>query len=350
MEVFAGFYDEQNYILSNGLKSFEDDFAKYCDCKYGIGVANGHDALLIILKALGIGSGDEVILPAHTFIATALSIKNAGAVPVLADIDSQTFNIDPNSVESKITPKTRAIVPVHLYGNPCDMESISRIAENYNLHLIEDNAQSQGAEYQTQKTGSFGIMNFTSFYPTKNIGALGDGGMITTNSFEYAEKARQIRNYGKSSANEYSENGLNSRLDELQARILSVKLKYLDGWNNERNKIAKSYRKSLANVNQIQLPIETDESFCTYHIYPVLSRKRDHLRDHLRSRGIDTLIHYDKPIHLQPSFAYLGEVDARLPVAETICSRELSLPIYPGLTKEDVQLVCDEIKDFYNNS
>ena len=230
---FEQFYDDQNYILGNGLKKFEKEYARFNDVSYAVGTGNGHDALLIILKSLEVGKGDEVIIPAHTFIATALSIVNAGATPVLVEIDEHTFNIDSKKIEDKINDKTKAIVPVHLYGNPCDLDAIQAIALKYKLHVIEDNAQAQGAEYNGRKTGSLGIINFTSFYPTKNIGALGDGGMITTNSKELAEKTLAIRNYGKSLDNGYDLPGINSRLDELQARLLSVKLKYLEDWNSE---------------------------------------------------------------------------------------------------------------------
>jgi dTDP-4-amino-4,6-dideoxygalactose transaminase len=344
---FERFYDDHDYILGKGLEKFENEYANFNEVKYAIGAGNGHDALLIILKCLGIGKGDEVIIPAHTFIATALAVVNAGALPVLADVDEHTFNIHPMEIERKITQKTRAIVPVHLYGNPADLSSIRVIADKYQLPVIEDNAQAQGAEIGGKKTGGFGIMNFTSFYPTKNIGALGDGGMITTNSPEHAEKAKTFRNYGKTKDGEYSSIGTNSRLDELQARLLSVKLKYLRRWNEERIEIASLYEERLQNVEGIKLQSSYADARNVRHIFPVQADKRDELKDYLKSLGIDTLIHYKKPIHLQPAFSFLGHQSGGFPAAEKICREELSLPIYPGLKQEDVIYVCEAIKQFY---
>jgi dTDP-4-amino-4,6-dideoxygalactose transaminase len=256
---FERFYDGQNYIMGEGLHSFEKAFAEFNGVNHAIGVGNGHDALLIILKCLNFGASDEVILPAHTFIATALSVVNAGATPVLADIDERTFNIDPADLIRKITQKTKAIIPVHLYGNPADMNKIKTIAQEHHLHIIEDNAQAQGAMVGGQKTGSIGIMNFTSFYPTKNIGAFGDGGMITTNDVQLAEKAKAMRNYGKTRDGQFSLIGINSRLDELQARLLMLKLKYLEKWNRERIEIAEMYEKQLQNVGDIFLQSSLSE-------------------------------------------------------------------------------------------
>ena len=341
---FEQFYDDQNYILGNGLKRFEKEYASFSDVNYAVGTGNGHDALLIILKSLGIEQGDEVILPAHTFIATVLSIINAGATPVLVDVDEHTFNIDSKEIEDKITDKTKAIVPVHLYGNPCDLDAIQAIAIKYKLHVIEDNAQAQGAEYKGRKTGSLGILNFTSFYPTKNIGALGDGGMITTNSKELAEKTLAIRNYGKSMKDGYNLPGINSRLDELQARLLSVKLKYLKDWNVERIEIAEWYESQLKGINEIRLQTAESNSRNVRHIFPILTKKRDELRSYLYSKGIDTLIHYKKPIHLHEAFSRYKK--GSFPIAEHICDTELSLPIYPGLKEEEIFFICDQIKEF----
>lgn len=350
MDVFEKFYDDQDYILGKGLEQFEEEYAAFNDTKYAIGVGNGHDALVIILKSLGIGSGDEVIIPAHTFIATALSVVNAGATPVLVDVDEKSFNINPKLVEKRITEKTKAIVPVHIYGNPCDMDAITKIADKHNLIVIEDNAQAHGAKYKSQITGSIGMMNFTSFYPTKNLGAFGDGGMITTNSQELLDKAKSFRNYGKSENASYSEIGLNSRLDELQACLLSQKLNYLNKWNDERREIANWYTSELKDVKEISLQIIDSQSKSVYHIFPVLSKKRDKLKKYLKSKGIDTLIHYEKSIHLHESFAYLNQNKGNFPVAEAISNQELSLPIYPGLSKQEVNFVCDQIKSFYTHN
>ena len=345
--VFEKFYDGQDYILGKGLEQFENEYARFNDVKFAIGVGNGHDALLIILKALGIGAGDEVIIPAHTFIATALSVINVGATPVLVDVDKYSFDIDPNLIEEKITRRTKAIVPVHLYGTPCDMDAIETISQKHTLHIIEDNAQAQGAIYKSKKTGSFGIMNFTSFYPTKNIGALGDGGMITTNSEELSIKAKSIRNYGKSMDGSYKEVGLNSRLDELQARLLNAKLKHLNQWNEERRQIASWYERELKKVEEIRMSSVYPQSKSVYHIFPILSNTRNELKKHLKSMGIDTQIHYEKPIHLHKSFSFLNHINGDFLVTEEICNKELSLPIYPGLKQEDIIYICKQIRKFY---
>ena len=346
---FERFYDEQKYIMGEGLEAFEKAYADFNGAEHAIGVGNGHDALFIILKCLNIGAGDEVILPAHTFIATALSVVNAGATPVLADIDSDTFNIDPAEFSRKITKKTRAIVPVHLYGNPSDMIKIQSIANEHQLHMIEDNAQAQGAIIERRRTGSFGVMNFTSFYPTKNIGAFGDGGMITTDDMLLAGKARAMRNYGKTSDGQFSLIGINSRLDELQARLLMIKLKYLEKWNRERITIAKLYEEQLSNVGDIRFQTSYQSSMNVRHIFPICTAKRDKLKTYLKTRGVDTLIHYEKPIHLHPSFAFLGKRSGSFPKSEAICINELSLPIYPGMGKKDIFYVCEQIREFFAN-
>lgn len=305
-DVFEQFYDSQNYILGNGVKQFEKEYAKFNNVNCAIGVGNGHDALLIILKVLGIGNGDEVMLPAHTFIATALSVKNAGAIPILTDVDENSYNINAKLIEQKITKKTKAIISVHMYGTPCEMDAIQVIANKHKLHVIEDNAQAQGAEYKQKKTGSFGIMNFTSFYPTKNLGALGDGGMISTNSEDLSQRAKAFRNYGKSMNGSYSELGINSRLDELQARLLSIKLKHLKKWNEERIQIASWYEMELDGIEVIQFQSIDSQSKSVRHVFPMLSKNRTQLKEHLKSKGIDTLIHYEKPIHFHDAFSFLN--------------------------------------------
>ncbi len=344
---FERFYDDQKYISGQGLEKFETEYSKFNQINYAIGVGNGHDALLLAMKCLNIGPGDEVIIPALTFIATALAVINAGATPVLADINDNSFCIDPKDIEPKINNKTRAIIPVHLYGNPCDMDSIKSITQKHKLHIIEDNAQAQGSEYKGQKTGSIGVINTTSFYPTKNIGAFGDGGLITTNSKELAEKARTLRNYGKSPDGHYSLKGINSRLDELQARLLSIKLKYLDGWNKERIEIANKYTSELANIGDLQLQNVRADCKNVRHIFPILTKKRNRLRNFLFSKGIETLIHYEKPIHFHGAFLSLGFEKENFPAAEKVCKSELSLPVYPGLKEEDIFHICHQIKNFY---
>lgn len=349
LQEFERFYDEQEYILGSGLEQFEHDYANYSQVDCAIGVGNGHDALLIALKCLDIGHGDEVILPAHTFIATALAVANAGGKPVLVDIDARTFNINADEIEQKINKNTRAIIPVHLYGNPCDMDTIESIAHENNLYIIEDNAQAQGAEVKGKRTGSLGILNIASFYPTKNIGALGDGGILTTNSTALAKKAKALRNYGRSSDGQYTTLGVNSRLDEWQARILGIKIKYLDRWNEQRIVLAAKYEARLKHVAEIQLQSILPYHKNVRHVFPILSERRKELRSFLFSKGIETLIHYEKPIHLHEAFSNLRYKKGGFPVAEKVCETELSLPIYPGLKQEDIEFICQRIDEFYMN-
>ena len=275
---------------------------------------------------------------------------NAGATPVLVDIDHTSFHINANLIEQRETKKTKAIVPVHLCGTPCAMDSILSIAKKYKLYVIEDKAQAQGAAYKSQKTGGLGIMNFTSFYPTKNIGTLGDGGMITTDSEELYNKAISVRNYGKSPNDGYSEIGMNSRLDELQARILSVKLKYLEKWNEERRKIASWYKKGLEGVEEIRMQSIDPNAISVYHLFPIISNSRNELKIHLKCMGVDTLIHYEEPIHLHESFSFLSHKKSDFPIAEDVCNKELSLPIYPGIDQNDVNSVCQQIRKFYSKN
>lgn len=347
LNAFERFYDDQNYILGSGLEQFEQEYANFSEMKYAIGVGNGHDALLIALKCLDIGDGDEVIIPAHTFIATALAVVNAGATPILVDINEDTLTIDVDEIEQKVTKNTRAIIPVHLYGNPCGMDAIEYIAQIHNLFMIEDNAQAHGAIHILEKTGSIGMMNIASFYPTKNIGALGDGGMITTNSGALAEKAKALRNYGKTSDGQYSIIGANSRLDELQARLLSIKLKCLDQWNEERMEIAAHYTSKLKNVGDIKFQYTMMECKNVRHVFPILTKKKDELRSFLDSTGIETLVHYEKPIHLHKAFSQLGYKKGSFPISEKVCETELSLPIYPGLKEEEIDFICQKIHDFF---
>ena len=346
VDAFKQFYRDQWYILGNRSKTFETNFAAYLGCKHVVGVASGHDALFLALKSLDIGDGDEVILPAHTFVATALAVVHSGASPILVDVDSKTGNIDPNKIEELISPRTRAIIPVHLYGNPCDMEALIDITKSNKLDIIEDFAQSHGAEFKGKKTGTIGHVNATSFYPIKNLGALGDAGAVTTNDDEIAEKIRKLRNYGGTDRNNIELPGYNSRLDELQAAILDVKLKYLDQWNAQRNEIAQIYIRELENSNSVNL-LEIMPNFqSSYHIFPVLSLQRDLLRTHLKNVGIETAIHYQRPVHLHHAFQSLGYKRGDFPNAEKICQTELSLPLFPGMTSQETHYVCDQIKSF----
>ncbi|MGP8216191.1 MAG: DegT/DnrJ/EryC1/StrS family aminotransferase [Bacteroidia bacterium] len=348
-EIFAQFekvYNSGQYILGENVKTFEKQFAEYYGTRYCAGVGNGLDALFLSLTALGIGNGDEVVVPSNTYIATVLAVTHAGAVPVFAE-PSETFNISPENVEQAITSRTKAIIPVHLYGQACDMTRIMELAERHSIYVIEDNAQAQGAMHKKRHTGSFGILNCTSFYPAKNIGALGDAGAITTNNKELNEKIRELGNYG--SRVKYVNNiiGYNSRLDEVQAAFLQVKLKYLDKWNKERVLIAEQYNNRLKEIGDLILPTVIAESTSVYHQYVIRTAKRDGLQEYLSRNNIGTLIHYPIPPHLQKAYSYLGFKKGDFPAAEKMADTCLSLPIYPGLTEDQVEFISGKIKSFF---
>ncbi len=345
--LFQVFYESNRYILGEKLKQFETEYANYIRVRYAVGVGNGYDALSIALQALEIGPGDEVIIPAHTFIATGLAVINCGADIVFADVDEKTYTITNEHIHSRIHSVTKAIIPVHLYGNPCDMEDIMKTANEHSAYVIEDNAQAQGGAYQESKTGSIGHINITSFYPTKNLGAMGDGGMITTNDRHLALKARKIRNYGHDGNDAYELSGVNSRLDELQAAILLTKLKYLDAWNEERIKIAEKYITLLSGIPDIILPQKELSSKHVYYVFPIRCSDRDLLKNYLYKKEVETLIHYPEPLHLLPPFQKFGYSKGSFPISEEICETELSLPVYPGMTDEMIGYVCETIREFY---
>jgi len=337
--------DSNWYILGKEVEKFESEFANYLGIKYCIGVGNGLEALHIILRAYGIGEGDEVIIPSNTYIATALAVSYAGAVPIMVEPNEQTYNINPDLIEEKITKKTKAIIPVHLYGQACDMDPINGVAWRYNLKVIEDAAQAHGATYKGKKCGALGDAAGFSFYPTKNLGALGDAGAITTNDKELAEKIRALRNYGseKHYYNKYM--GFNSRLDEIQSAILRVKLKYLEEFNRERKIIAQLYFKGLQDANII-LPYVPEWAEPVWHQFVIRSKKRDELQEYLKSKGIGTLIHYPLPIHLQEAYKHLVYKKGDFPIAEKIANEVLSLPIWVGLKKEEIKMIYKVIKNF----
>lgn len=347
IETFKTFLDDKRYILGKHVQTFENSWAAYCGCKYGIGVGNGYDAIMLCLSALEIGNKDEVIVPAHTFAASVLPIINCGAKPVLVDADPLNFNISTQKIEDKINANTKAILAVHLYGNPCEMEKLVRISNKHNLHLIEDNAQSHGATYNNEKTGSFGVLSATSFYPIKNLGALGDAGAITTNDPLLKEKIALLRTYGSPDKHEFKYAGVNSRLDELQAAFLNIKLKHLNEWNDERRQIAKWYNNELRHIEELQLLTPTTNSQPVYHIYPILASKRNALQKHLLDHGVQTLTHYPNPYHLEKAFAHLRYKKGDFPVTERLCEHEISLPLFPGLKENEVAYVCDTIRKFY---
>jgi len=346
--AFEAFFDNAWYVLGEKVKTFEKEYAEYNNVSNCIGVSNGLDALHIALRALGIGEGDEVIVPSNTYIATVLAISYVCATPVFVEPDINTYNIDPNKIEAAITTRTKAIMPVHLYGQACEMDAIMTIAEKYKLYVIEDNAQSQGAYYNGKITGSFGDINGTSFYPGKNLGALGDAGAVTTNNEALARKASMLRNYGSEKKYYNEAIGYNMRLDECQAAFLSVKLKYLSEWTQQRQTIAEWYDEELQNIDNIILPVTAKGATHVFHLYVIRTEKRDALQKHLSDNGIGTLIHYPIPPHLQEAYIKLGLKKGDFPIAEEIANSCLSLPMWPGLSREGVNLVATTINSFFD--
>lgn len=321
------------FIMGPELEAFEVEFAQYCRVKYCIGVGNGLEALHLLLLAYGIGPGDEVIVPSHTFIATWLAVTQCGATPVPVEPDIDTYNIDPAHISAAITSRTRAIIPVHLYGQPADMDSINEIAAKNGLIVIEDAAQAQGARYKGRRVGSLGHAAGTSFYPGKNLGALGDGGAILTDDQAIAAKVRRLRNYGSDVKYHHDDIGYNSRLDELQAALLRVKLGKLDEWNLRRTEIAKSYMQQLKGCDLI-LPFVPSWADPVWHLFVVRSDQRAALQSQLQARGVSTMIHYPIPPHQQKCYA--GSTWDALPTAERLANEVLSLPMFPSLGVEEV--------------
>ena len=348
LNAFSEVYDSGWYILGNQVSNFEKEFADYCEAQHCIGVANGLDALHIALKTLDIKDGDEVIVPSNTYIATALACSYTGATPIFCEPEVETYNIDPRNIEDLITPRTKVIIPVHLYGQACDMHRIMDIANKHNIYVVEDNAQAQGATVNGKKTGSFGHINGTSFYPGKNLGALGDAGAITTNDFDLDQKSRYWRNYGSPKKYYNEVLGFNSRLDEMQAAFLNIKLKYLDDWSLERQKLAERYNQNLKDFDWLKLPVVAKDVTHVYHLYVIRCTKRDALQEFLKENDIDTLIHYPLPPHLQKAYQYLGLNRGDYPIAEMMAEQCLSLPMYVGLSNEEVDYVCEIIKSFGN--
>lgn len=333
--------------LGENVFRLENEFAKYCRARAAIGVGSGTEALSLILKALDIGPGDEVITASHTFIATAEAIVLAGATPVFVDIDPTTYTIDPNKIEEAITEKTAAIMPVHLYGHPADMDAIRDIADRHGLRVIEDACQAHGSEYKGTKTGSLGDAAAFSFYCSKNLGAYGDGGMVVTNDRDIASAVRLLRNHGRASKDVHVVAGTTSRLDEIQAAILRVKLKHLERWNGMRRAWAAEYSRELAEEEEIQTPHERAYAYHTYHLYVVRTRRREALRSRLQKAGVSTGVHYPVPVHLQKPFMGYGGGEGSLPETETAAREVLSLPMYPALTVEQTRYVYQSIVDFF---
>ena len=334
------------FILGKNVAAFENEFAAYCGARFAIGVGNGTDALKLALLACGVGPGDEVITAPNSATFTALAISDTGAIPRFVDIDPVSFNLDPGKLEGAIGPRTKAIMPVHLYGQSADMEPILFIARKHNLFVIEDAAQAHGATYKGRKVGTWGDAGCFSFYPSKNLGAFGDGGMVVTDNPEIAEKVRMLRHGGQKTRYDHQLLGMNSRLDELQAAILRVKLTYLDKWNKARRHIAALYT-ALLGDSTVELPVEMAYGEHVYHLYVIRCQNREALQKHLARRGVETIIHYPLPIHLQAAYRWLNLGRGSFPIAERYAQQVLSLPIYPELTEAKVRQVAAHILDWH---
>lgn len=344
-DAFERVYTRSWYIGGQEDSDFEKAFAVFCGTDYCIGTGNGLDALMLALKALGIHEGDEVIVPSNTYIATALAVTYVGATPVFVEPDIRTFDIDPSRIEDAITDKTKAIMPVHLYGQPCDMEPILALAEKYRLYVVEDCAQAHGATYKGKIIGSFGHAAGFSFYPGKNLGALGDAGAVVTNDKELADKVRALGNYGSDYKYHHIYKGNNSRLDEMQAAFLAAKLPHLDRMNEERRRIAQRYLEEIENP-EIILPYVNPDTVPVWHVFAVRCKHRDELEKFLNENDIGTNKHYPIPMHLQECYKDLGYKKGDFPIAEEISETELSLPMYYGMTDDEVQYVIDTVNRF----
>lgn len=344
--AFERVFDRSWYIEGEEGRKFEEEFAQYCDTKYCIGCGNGLDALFLILKAYGIGAGDEVIIPSNTFIATALAVSRTGAVPVFVEPDINTYVINPGFVEAKITPKTKAIIAVHLYGQSADMDAINEIAKRNHLRIIEDAAQAHGAKYKDRRVGGLGDAAGFSFYPGKNLGALGDAGCVTTNDKELAEKIRALSNYGSDYKYHHIYQGYNTRLDEMQAAFLRAKLPYLDKMNENRRKTAERYLKEIKN-DKIQLPVIDKSNEHVWHIFSIRVQERENFIQYMKEQDIQINIHYPIAMHKQKAFQILGVNNGTLPVAEEISETQVSIPMYYGMKNEEVEYVIEKINSWH---
>jgi dTDP-4-amino-4,6-dideoxygalactose transaminase len=342
-----GVMDKTQFILGENVKKFEEEFASYCRVKHAIGVASGTDALMLSLEALGIKKGDEVISVPNTFVATIDSIVHNDATPKFVEIDPKTFNIDIGKIEEKITKNTKAILPVDLFGQALDMKPIMEIAEKYDLGVLEDACQAHGAEFGGKRTGSVGDAACFSFYPGKNLGAYGDGGMVVTNNDELAEKVRLLRDYGQKVKYHHTLVGYNSRLDEIQAAVLRVKLRNLDSWDKMRNDNAKKYESMLKDVKEVSTPYNPGYPAHVFHLYVIRCQKRDELQKWLGSKEISTGMHYPIPVHLQESYKWLGHKAGDFLITEKYAGEILSLPMFPELKGEEIEYVCNSIREFY---
>lgn len=338
--------ESTQFILGPAVRELEQQVAAYCQCRYGVGVASGTDALRLTLAALELGPGDEVITTPFTFVATANTITRSGASPVFVDIDPQTFNLEPEAVRQAISPRTRAIVPVHLYGQMADMDPIMALAESHGLYVVEDAAQAIGGRYKGRRAGSVGHAGCLSFYPTKNLGAYGDGGMVVTDDAALAERLDVLRRQGSRRKYHTDVLGFNSRLDALQAAILGAKLPHLDSWNEGRRAVARRYTALLAEL-PVRTPYESPDNYHVFHQYTIRAPRRDELATHLRERGIGSMIYYPLPLHQQTLYAEQGYRSVSLPASEAASREVLSLPIYPELTATQQEQAVDAIRSFY---
>ncbi len=343
--------DRTAFILGPEAKQFEENFARFCNVKHAIGLDSGTAALHLAMMALNIGAGDEVITSAHTFIATSEPIALLGARPVFVDIDPRTYNLDPNKLESAITPRTKAIIPVHLYGQPAEMDAIMEIARKHNIPVIEDAAQAHGATYRGRSVGTMGLMTCFSFYPGKNLGAYGDAGALVTNDDELNHKIRMLRDHGRTSKYEHEISGYGFRLDGIQGAILDVKLKHLPEWNAARRAHADYYTELLSNVDaSIVTPYEPAYVKAVYHLYVIRTRQRDELLEYLKARDIEAGIHYPVPLHMQPVYKNLGHQRGEFPETERAAQEILSLPIYPELAHAQMERVVETMREFYQKN
>ncbi len=337
-------FEQGCFILGQPEKDFEADFAKYCGAKYAVGVNSGTDALYLALSSLDVGPGDEVILPTFTFIATALAISYTGATPVFLDSDDVTYNIDSTKLKAAITDKTKVILPVHLYGQPANMDEINAIAKEHDITVIEDAAQAHGSSYKGRPVGSLGDIACFSFYPTKSLGGFGDGGIVVTNSEEVYKKVQMLRDYGREGRYEHVIKGFNSRLDTVQAVILAAKLPYLDEWNKMRNKMGSLYCELLKGVDGVVTPTTLEDRSHVYQTFAVRLRNRDAVLEAMKAKGIGVLIHYPIPVHLQKAYEDVGCKLGDFPVSEQLANEVLSLPLFPHMKEEQVTYVCDTLK------
>lgn len=346
-KAFETVFDDAWYIMGKQLVAFEQEYAAFNQVQHTVGISNGLDALHIALKSVGIGAGDEVIIPSHTYIATALAVSYTEATPVFVEPNPGSYNIDVTKIEAAVTAKTKAIMPVHLYGQACEMDVLQQLAIRNNLFIIEDNAQAHGASWKGKLTGSWGHLNATSFYPGKNLGALGDAGAVTTNNASLAAKAAMLRNYGSVKKYEHEVIGYNQRMDELQAAFLRVKLKYLPEWTKQRQEIAALYNILLQGTGDVVTPAVAEGATHVYHLYVIQTAQRDALQQYLTEQGIGTLIHYPVPVHLQAAYQHLGYKEGDFPIAESLANRCLSLPIWPGMQYQQIETVAKAVQQFF---